>query len=407
MSVMSAGLPGLPEPPALPGPAEFRERQAHARRAVADAGLDGLLAFSSRTWPWAVKWLADHQSGFQQQGASMASEPTFGDKGFSALVLPVEGDPILILDQRVGAGDVAVDDARTVETITGGVAQALRDAGLGARRVGIAGEGVLLDRHRREIEAGLGAPLDLVPCDALIEPLHRVKSPVELECMRYASLVGSAWMTAMMEAAVPGRTEGDLVAAGLPILLAGGGFPADVVAGSGNPCRPQAPRGIPSFNSTRPLEAGDLLRVDGFGPVRGYGCDLARSACVGAEPTPEQRTVLEQAVEFVFTLTQAVRPGVTHAAIHDLGTEWMVEHGYAPHAYFEGFWPAFGHQIGLTTEGPFIAAGEEDPLQVGQVMSVEIVLGTPATGGISHEESFIVGPNGAEIITASCPIRWW
>jgi Xaa-Pro dipeptidase len=211
----------------------------------------------------------------------------------------------------------------------------------------------------------------------------------------------------MMEAIAPGRTEAEIVAAGLPVLLAAGGFPADVVAGSGNPCKPQAPRGIPSFNSERKLEAGDLIRIDGFGPVRGYGCDLARSACVGAEPTDEQRMVLTHAIEFVDTLTAAVRPGVTHAAVHDLGTAWMAAHGYAPHAYFEGFWPAFGHQIGLTTEGPFLAAEEHDPIQAGQVLAVEIVLGTPATGGISHEECVIVTTSGTEMITASCPARWF
>lgn len=395
--------PPLPDPPPLPARPEFDERQIRTRAALADAELDGLLAFGSRTWPWAVKWLADHQSGFQQQGNS----PTFGDKGFSALVLPVAGDPILVLDQRVGPGDVAIDDARTVERITAGVGTALRDAGLVGRRVGIAGEGAMLDRHRREIESAAGADLRLVPSDRLIEPLHRVKSRVELDCMRYAAAVGCAWMTAMMQAAAPGRTEGDLVAAGLPLLLAHGGFPADIVAGSGNPARPQAPRGIPSFNSSRPLEAGDLLRVDGFGPVRGYGCDLARSTCVGRGPTPAQLTVLEHAVEFVMTLVGAIRPGVHHAAVHDLGTEWLVSHGYRPHAYFEGFWPAFGHQIGLSTEGPFLAAGETDPIQPGQVMSVEIVLGTPETGGISHEECVIVTETGTEVITSSCPQRWW
>lgn len=389
--------------PPAPSAAEFVDRQRRARAAVDAAGLAGLVAFGSRNWPWAVKWLADHQSGFQQQGAS----PTFGDKGFSALVLPVDGEPILVLDQRVGPGDVAVGDARTVESITRGLADALRDAGLVGRPLGVAGEGVMLERHRRQVEGRLGSPLDLRPADAILEPLHRVKSPVELERMRHASAVGSAWMRAMMEAIEPGRTEAEVIAAGLPVMLRGGGFPADVVAGSGNPCKPQAPRGIPSFNATRPLERGDLIRIDGFGPVGGYGCDLARSSCVGAEPTDAQRTVLEHAVTFIDTLIAAVRPGVTHEQVHDLGTAWMVDRGYAPHGYFEGFWPAFGHQIGLTTEGPFIAAQEDDPIQAGQVMALEIVLGTPETGGISHEECVIVTESGTELLTGGCPQRWW
>ena len=117
--------PELSAAPPLPAREEYLERQDRARAALADAELDGLLAFGSRNWPWAVRWLADHQSGFQQQGAS----PTFGDKGFSALVLPVDGPPILVLDQRAMPGECAVDDARTVERITAGVADRARRRG--------------------------------------------------------------------------------------------------------------------------------------------------------------------------------------------------------------------------------------------------------------------------------------
>ena len=392
--------PVLAAAPPLPAREEYLERQERTRAALADAELDGLLAFGSQAWPWAVRWLADHQSGF-------ASASTFGDKGFSALVLPVEGPPIVVLDQRTFPGEVAVDDARTVESITGGVADALRDAGLVGKRVGIAGEGVMLDRHRRAIEAALGSELGLVPADAIVEPLHRVKSEAELDCLRFSSAVGCAWHNAMLEAVEPGKTEADLVSAGIPILFAAGGFPIDIVIGSGNPCKPQAARGIPSFNCSRPLEVGDLIRVDGFGPVRGYGCDMARSTCVGAEPTAAQRTVLEHAIEFVETLIGAVKPGVTHEHVHDTGTAWMVDHGYPPHAYFEGFWPAFGHQMGLTTEGPFITAGSTEAIQAGQVLALEIVVGTAETGGISHEEVIIVHDDHNEVITTGCKQRWW
>ncbi|HET8757207.1 MAG TPA: Xaa-Pro peptidase family protein [Solirubrobacteraceae bacterium] len=388
-----------PAPPQV-GPAEFAERQERTRRAIADAGLDGLLAWGTRDMCWAVRWLADHQSGF-------ATAAGFGDKGNSALVLPVDGDPILVLDQRVGPGDVAIEDARTFEVVTEGIAEALRETGLAGKAVGIAGEGAMLDRNRRHVEARLGTPLALQPADAIVEPLHRVKSETELELMRHASAVGCAWMSAMMEAAEPGRTEADLVLAGLPVLINAGGWPTDVVIGSGNPCKPQAPRGIPSFNATRPMERGDLLRVDGFGPVRGYGCDMARSTCVGAQPTAAQRAVLEDAVGVIEAMIAAVRPGVTHEQVHDVGTRWMTDRGYPPHGYFEGFFPTFGHQLGLTTEGPWIAAGSTDPIRAGQVMAIEIVLGTPETGGIAYEDVVIVHDDGVEVITAPCPARWW
>jgi ectoine hydrolase len=393
----------LPPAPERVGNPEHRERQDRARAAAARAGLDGLLAWSSRTAPWAVQWLAGYSSGFQLQG----NAPTFGDKGHCALVLPVDADPILLMDQRADPGSVAVDDARTAETMTLLVADALRQSRLGGGRLGLVGSQALLVRQQRELEAAVGGPLCLELADHLIEPMVRIKSGAELALCRHASLVGSAWMTAMMEAIAPGMTEADLVAKGLPVLLSAGGFPMDVVAGSGNPCRPQAVRGIPGFDARRPFERGDLVRVDGFGPVGGYGCDLARSACVDAEPTAEQRSVLEDAIAFVRTILDAMRPGVTLAALHDLGVEFLLERGHPPHGYFEGFWPAFGHQLGLTTEGPFIAAGETAPVAEGMVMSVEIVMGTPVTGGITFEESVIVTGDGAELLTGSCPPRWW
>jgi len=392
--------PELSAAPPLPAREEYLERQQRTRAALAEAGLDGLLAFGSHGWPWAVRWLADYQSGFS--GSSIHDE-----KGYAAVVLPVEGEPIVVIDQRGLPGELAVDDARTFESVIEGTAGALRDSGLLGKRIGIAGEGAMLDRHRRGIEAALGAELPLVPADAIVEPLARVKSPVELDCLRYSNAVGSAWMKAMMEAVEPGLTEADLVLAGLPVLLRGGGFPADVVAGSGNPAKPQAPRGIPSFNCERKLAVGELLRLDCLGPVRSYGCDMARSTCVAATPTEAQHTVLEQAIEFVETLIAAVKPGVTHEEVHDVGTAWMVERGYPPHAYFEGFWHAFGHQMGLTTEGPHISPGETDPIVAGQVLALEIVVGTPETGGISHEEVIIVHKDENEVITASCPQRWW
>ena len=392
--------PVLASAPPLPAREEYLDRQRRARAAAEEAGLDALLAFGSHHWPWGVRWLADHQSGFNSSSAE-------DEKGYSALLLPVEGPAILLIDQRALPGELAVDDARTVESIVAGLADAVRELGLLGKRVGIVGEGAMLERHRREVEDLLGERLALEPADRVIEPLMRIKSAAELDCLRYSNAVGSAWMRAMMEAVEPGRTEADLVAAGLPVLIGAGGFPHDIVAGSGNPCKPQAPRGIPSYNATRPLEAGDLLRLDSVGTVRGYDCDMARSTCVGGEPTDHQREVLEQAIEFVETLIAAVRPGVTHEDVHDAGTAWMVEHGYPPHAYFEGFWPFFGHQMGLCFEGPMIAAGSTEPIAAGQVLALEIVMGTPETGGISHEEVVIVHADGTEMITASCPQRWW
>src|ERR1700753_2864620 len=69
-------------PPPLPAGAACLERQDRARAALAAAELDGLLAFGSRNWPWAVRWLADYQPRLPPQGGA----PTLGDTGLSGLV---------------------------------------------------------------------------------------------------------------------------------------------------------------------------------------------------------------------------------------------------------------------------------------------------------------------------------
>ncbi len=54
-----------------------------------------------------------------------------------------------------------------------------------------------------------------------------------------------------------------------------------------------------------------------------------------------------------------------------------------------------------------IGAGATEEIVPGQVLAVEIVIGTPATGGIAHEEIIIVHPDRNEVITTGCPQRWW
>jgi Xaa-Pro aminopeptidase len=54
--------------------------------------------------------------------------------------------------------------------------------------------------------------------------LRAVKSAAEIECLRMASRLGSRMMDAMMEAAEPGASHADIVAAGMQALVPAGGI---------------------------------------------------------------------------------------------------------------------------------------------------------------------------------------
>ncbi len=118
--------------------------------------------------------------------------------------------------------------------------------------------------------------------------------------------------------------------------------------------------------------------------------------------------MLEQAIELIGLLIGALRPGVTFGSVRDLGVDYLVRHGHPPHGYFERGWPAFGHQLNLGTTGPFVSEGESALVTPGMSLSLEIVVGTPATEGISHEECVIIHEDGVEggggRVQAQ---RWW
>ncbi len=251
--LMTAAAPDLDHPAAADRAGGFAARRALALRGRRRAGARraarvGLAA----TGRGRSDGSPTTRSGFMQQGAAS----TFGDKGFSVLILPADGDLILVLDQRVRPGEVAIEDARTGPTITPAVAGgAAGETGLVGKRLGIVGEGRCSTASAARSRRARQRRWTSSPPTAGSSRCAQIKSPAEQELLRYAfARVGSAWMTAMMEAIAPGRTEADLVAAGLPIMLAAGGWPMDVVARLRQPrARPQAERGIRRSTARRPV----------------------------------------------------------------------------------------------------------------------------------------------------------
>lgn len=384
--------------------AELRERQRRAAEEADVEGLAGLLVWSQRSMHGDVTYLTGHRTSFPD----MADGPNWSGKSCSALVLPVTGEPILVVDLPIAPDDAAVDDIRIRIDLVEAVAEALRETGLERGRLGLVGEQTLRYSSLRRLEGSLGRALDLVPADAVVGRLRLVKSPVEIELMRAAAAVGVETIDTMLESVRPGMTEGDMVGIGLELLARRGGWAAGIVLASGNPCRPRGPRpNVQSWDAVRPIEAGDLMRLDLAAQVGGYLTDHARSIVIGADPTPAQRQAMEEAIELVEAMIGAVRPGVTVGQVHDAGAAWLAEHGHPPYAVYGRFWPSFGHGLGLELEPPYIEAGEPTVLVPGIALSIETILGPPEVGGTTYEDTVIVTESGCEVLTAGGRARWW
>jgi Xaa-Pro aminopeptidase len=363
-----------------------------------------VLVWSQRNLHADVTYLTGHRTSFPE----MADTPHWSGKSYSGLVLPASGDPILVVDVPIGPDDAAVDDIRIRIDLVEAVAEALAETGLDRGALGLVGSMTLRRSTVLRLEERLGHGLELRPADDIVMGMRLVKSAAEIALLREATALGAECMTLMLEAAVPGATEGDLVGLGFEFLARRGAWPSSVVVAAGNPCVPRGPRpNVSSWDARRRFEAGDLMRLDFSAQLNGYQTDHARSRVIGAEPTAAQRKAMEDALTLVTAMVDAVRPGVTVGAVHDVGLAWLTDNGYPPYATYNRFWPSFGHGLGLELEPPYIEADEPTVLLPGVVLSIETILGSPEVGGATYEDAILVTETGSEALTAGTKARWW
>jgi len=396
---------------------EFLDRQRRATEAAAERGFDALVVWSrggtSVDFYGDVFYLANHHSPFPPN----QDTPQWSARSYSGLVLPVDGEPVLVMDlPEFDADAIHVDEIRSTLHVPQGLASALRDLGLDGGRLGLSGRDTLLLSHLRHIQAELGHAVDFEPADDILDRMRWVKSPAELELIRRAADVGVGWMRTMMEAVEPGRTEGEVIGEGMRYLSANGGFPYDAAIASGSRSQYFFSRvGIPTWDAHRKIDRGDLVHIDAWAAIDGYYTDFVRSTVAGREPSAEQRELLEGAVAIIDHIIEAVRPGVVIGELYERGASWMVDNGFGEHRAeldssgtdFGNLFPAFGHSFGAGLEPPWIIDGETTVVEENMCLAIEALLGRPGVGGAGFEHNVIVGADGCEVLTAACPARWW
>jgi Xaa-Pro aminopeptidase len=153
-----------------------------------------------------------------------------------------------------------------------------------------------------------------------------------------------------------------------------------------------------------------MFHADCYGSYGGYFFDFGRSRCVGDNPTPRQRGLLEAVIEAVETICAEVRPGVTADELYHCGERWMaaspVVQGLTPEEpEMEGF-PAVGHGLGMMWERPWLMPGDHTVIEPGMYLAVELLLGDPEIGGAMFEHNGLVTDTGFEVLTTA-RARWW
>lgn len=392
-----------------------------ALRLMQKHGLDALVATS----PENVMYASDYECSthWLNKGAQVYAALTPAAAPPAFLVAPsleleaiVDGDGVWINDvwlvgafRRGPAAREAMDTvgrrgfdlaqrAHHADTAVDALVAALGERGLTRGRIGLDETGM-----SEPIWAEIGRRLPnatVVPASSVWWQIRMVKTPEEIRRLTLACAITEQAMNAAFGLAKPGVSEADVVREYHQQLVARDARPTFAMFGSG------ARTGYPHLlQSTKALEAGDLIRYDIGCTYRYYHSDTARATVLG-RPSDLHRKIWDAMVAGEEAAIARVRAGAEPRDIHAAGMKPGLDAGLVDFARFH-----CGHGIGISVYDPplmtaadptrsiFLMPGVEDGLEEGMVINVEVGYYLQGVVGFLCEDTMIVRRDGCELLT--------
>lgn len=223
-----------------------------------------------------------------------------------------------------------------------------------------------------------------------IAQLRLVKSEAEVAAIREACHLADACLEHIVTLLRPGITENELQLEVELFFRRHGSvvsFPVIVVSGE----RSARPHGVPS---EKPLEIGDFVTFDLGCRVRGYASDITRTFVIG-KATVRHREVYEQVLKAENSAIEALRPGVNGREVDALARKILDEKDLAKY-----FGHGLGHGLGLLVhDSGRLSATVDQPIEEGQVWTVEPGVYIEGFGGVRIEDDVVVTSGGVEVLT--------
>ena len=382
---------------------EFAARRSRAAKMANAEGLEGLLVCSRGGGTLDrfgdVFYLANYYTSFPY----IPDLPhVWSARAHTFVVLSAKGDCILVTDApNDGQTALAEENVIYTDLVLDGVLDAMQRLEMESGSVGLVGGDVLPVDTYQNLATRL-ANVKWTKAQHILVKLRSVKSPDEITLLRSASEVGSQALEAMMSAAEPNSTHGDVVAAGMAVLAPAGAalYNSFMASGRGGENPQAVRRNFPTWGSSEPLANGHWFRIGLSGVLNGYYFDHSRSKAIGA-PTNQQIELFEAAIDIVEAAIAEIRPGVTAEAVAQAGLAKQTALGYPNDGVFSGL----GHGVGLGWDAPWLAAGDKTIIEPGMVLCIERTIRKNGYLG-DFEETVVVTEDGCEKITGA-QMRYW
>jgi ectoine hydrolase len=347
--------------------------------AIAEEGLDGLIAMSPENFAYVAGFIVPSQPVLRWRHAAVVITR---DGRTALFTVDMEASTVR---SREPEADVRVweefaEDAMPV------LATLLHDLGLEGGRVGL--ETDYLPTRDMEILSALVPNVRWEAAHPIFNRLRLIKTPRELELMRRLARITDGAIKEAFEAVHAGDSEMDLAGAVTTGLLRLG---ADdfkwLILASGE--RSQYPNVGPT---ARTLERGDLVRLEVFGMLDGYHAGICRTAVV-QEASNEVREIWSNIVACRDLIFEGVRDGASGALIYRGVADRFQALGWEPMSFV-------GHGIGLFVhEEPYIGRYHDAAISAGMVLGTEPVLLVPGAYGFQVKDVVAVGDDGCEVLS--------
>ncbi len=231
----------------------------------------------------------------------------------------------------------------------------------------------------------------VVHADDIMDSLRLVKDADEIAAMQKAVDVAEQAMDNFLPTIAVGMTEREVAAKLSQAILDAGAdaltFPPIVSAGENT----TSPHAVPTTNR---LQNGDLLILDWGAQVGDYVSDITRTFALGTIST-ELRTIYETVKAANAAGVAACHPNVTGAAIDKAARDVIDAAGYG-----EFFIHRTGHGLGMEAhEAPSLITGNDNPLPIGAVFTVEPGIYKPGVGGARIEDDIVLTADGYRSLT--------
>jgi len=350
---------------------EFSDKLDRLTRAMADAGMDGIIIPPSGDMNFLI--------GFNPGGCER----------FQAVFVTRNGG-LFCVTNRLYREDMAAalphgtpvyvwDDAGSFHAA---VSTGFSDHGLASNVIGIN------DAVRAVDLLGLQSLFPgcrFMDAGAVLSVCRIIKTPEQIGFMREAGAHADAVMAALKTFIRPGITEQDIKNKILDSFALKGLSPSftPIVASGANNSKPH-------YNKdSRVITDKDVIILDFGCMVNGFCSDTSRTYFVG-EPTLREKEIYGIVKQAYEAAAASVRQGVTAGEVDRAARKVIEDAGFG-----DFFLNRTGHGIGMDVhEEPFIKGGSDQVLEPGMAFSIEPGIYIPGEVGMRIEDIYIVNEKG-------------